>query len=136
MMPAPGEMDLDTLLKSMKPSLHPDTFAFATQSSQMPLPSTLKRQMVFQETEGTTIITTKESAEEHKLSYTFESRMITLNVQSSLDAVGFMAKITTRLAEKGMGVNPVSGFFHDHLFVPVEKVDEAMEVLKALIEEA
>jgi hypothetical protein len=36
-------------------------------------------------------------------------------VHSSLDAVGFMAAVTTRLAKINIGVNPVSGFYHDHL---------------------
>lgn len=68
----------------------------------------------------------------HGLEYVFECRMITLNVHSSLEAVGFMAVVATRLAEKGMGVNPVSGWWHDHLFVPVGREVEAIEVLRSL----
>lgn len=55
--------------------------------------------------------------------------MITCNVHSSLEAVGFIAVLGTKLAQHGISVNPVSGFFHDHLFVPVEKAEEAMRVL-------
>lgn len=62
--------------------------------------------------------------------------MITLNVQSSLDAVGFMAVIATRLAKCGMGVNPVSGFLHDHLFVPVGREEDAVRELTAFAEES
>lgn len=62
--------------------------------------------------------------------------MITLNVHSSLEAVGFLAVIASRLAGKGMGVNPVSGFFHDHLFVPVGREEEALAVLEAVAVEA
>jgi hypothetical protein len=40
--------------------------------------------------------------------------------------------ITTRLAAAGMGVNPVSAYFHDHLFVPAGRAEEAMAVLHAL----
>lgn len=61
--------------------------------------------------------------------------MITLNVHSSLEAVGFMAVIATKLAEKGMGVNPVSGYYHDHLFVPVGREEEALRTLQKLSEE-
>jgi uncharacterized protein len=40
--------------------------------------------------------------------------MITPNVHSSLEAVGFIfARVASKLAERGIGANPVSGFFHD-----------------------
>ena len=54
--------------------------------------------------------------------------MITLNIHSSLEAVGFLAAITARLAAAGMGVNPVAGYFHDHLFVPAERAEDAMAI--------
>ena len=62
--------------------------------------------------------------------------MITLNVHSALDAVGFLARVTTRLASLGMGVNPVAGYFHDHLFVPVDRAEEAMTALHEMAREA
>ena len=51
------------------------------------------------------------------------------HVHSSLAAVGFIARIATELAREGMGVNPVSGFYHDHLFVPDGREDEALAIL-------
>ena len=62
--------------------------------------------------------------------------MITLNVHSSLEAVGFMAVISAKLAENGIGCNPVSRFFHDHVFVPIGKEHEAVNVLEELAAEA
>ena len=56
--------------------------------------------------------------------------MITLTVHSSLEAVGFLAAITARLAAAGISVNAVSGFYHDHLFVPEHKADEALHHLQ------
>jgi hypothetical protein len=58
--------------------------------------------------------------------------MITLNVHSSLEAVGFIARVATELAKHGMGVNPVSGFYHDHLFVPEGRERDALEILGRL----
>ena len=60
--------------------------------------------------------------------------MITLTVHSALDAVGFLAAITARLAEAGISVNAVSAFHHDHLFVPVDRADEAMALLQNMSE--
>lgn len=81
------------------------------------------------------MIVTKECAEAKNLDYFFPCQMITLDVTSSLEAVGFMAVIATRLATRAMGVNPVSGFYHDHLFVPEGRGEEAVQVLAELAEE-
>jgi hypothetical protein len=64
--------------------------------------------------------------------YAFASRLITLTVHSALEAVGFLAAITVRLAEAGTSVNAVSAFHHDHLFVPVDRAHEAMGVLREM----
>ena len=66
------------------------------------------------------------------LSAQFRCRMITLEIHSSLQAVGFLAAVTARLAAADMGVNPVSGYFHDHLFVPEDRAEEAMRILSEL----
>ena len=128
----PGETDLQKLLGSMSPELLPGIFVFATLLPGTPMPAGINPVMIFRESEGDTLILLEEEARAADLLAVFPSRMITLNVQSSLDAVGFLAAITTRLATAGMGVNPVSGYFHDHLFVPADHAEEAMTVLRAL----
>lgn len=85
------------------------------------------------------MITTLESAQDHSYEeqqYTFPCRMITCNVHSSLEAVGFMSKLTVVLAQRGIGCNPVSGYFHDHLFVSEDKSQEALAALEGLAAEA
>lgn len=124
-----GETNLGTLLSSMTPELVEGVYVFATVSS---IPTGLRPRMIFQELEGTTLILLREEAEASELAFEFPSRMITLNIHSSLDAVGFMARIATALAAENMGVNPVSAFFHDHLFVPEDRASDAMMVLQDL----
>jgi uncharacterized protein len=58
--------------------------------------------------------------------------MITLRIHSSLEAVGFLARIAAELARLGISVNVVSAFHHDHLFVPAGRAEEAMAALRAL----
>jgi hypothetical protein len=134
--PAPGETSLSALLLTLQLSLDSKTFVFLTFPSTQSPPPSLFVQMSFQESEGLTIITTQESAALHKLECTFPSKMITLNIHSSLEAVGFMAAISTQLTKHGIGANPVSGFFHDHCFVPLGKEQEAIRVLSELAAEA
>jgi len=127
-----GETDLKILLGSMQPELQPDVMVFATLPAPGNLPDGLEPVMTFREREGWTCIVAAEAARKAGIAGTFRCRMITLNVHSSLEAVGFLAVIATRLAEAGMGVNPVSACHHDHLFVPAGRADEAMAILRDL----
>lgn len=138
-----GETNLDHLIRSMEPTLHPDEFVFSTFSdttnsrfgtdhSEL---LALNPIMLFKESEGVTLILEHTKALRCGVEFEFPCRMITLNIHSSLDAVGFLARITNALAALDMGVNPVSGFFHDHLFVPTAKADIAMRELRRLSEE-
>ena len=130
-----GEHDLVTLLRSLNAVLQPDTYVFVSRPGQG-IPPDLVPRMVFQESEGTTFIVLRDEAEALGWSYEFPCRMITLNIHSALDAVGFLARITTVLAKARMGVNPVSGFYHDHLFVPEDRADDAMAILAQLAAES
>lgn len=130
-----GETDLNTLLGTLVPKLNDGIFVFATRSHN-DIPQGLKPIMSFQEAEGTTLILLQSDAKFYNIEYEFPSRMITLDIHSSLEAVGFMAVIATALAHEGMGVNPVSGFYHDHLFVPDGRQKDAMRILTALAKSA
>ena len=123
-----GETDLDVLLASMTARLVDGVFVFATLTDSS-LPIGLKPRMIFQEEEGTTLILLQSEAEAYGIDFEFPCRMITLNVHSALEAVGFIARIATELAAKGMGVNPVAGFYHDHLFIPLGREQDALEVI-------
>ena len=131
----PGETNLQKLLGSMSPELVAGIFVFATLPPGTSTPAGINPVMIFRERGGDTLILLEEEAKAAGLSSAFRSRMITLNIHSSLDAVGFLAAITARLAVAGMGVNPVSGYFHDHLFVPADRADEAMTILEGLAAE-
>jgi hypothetical protein len=121
-----SETDLAVLIRAMSPRLLPGLFVFATVEA---VPPGLDPVMTFREAEGITLILSKDQAVAAGLAWTFPSRMITLEVNSSLEAVGFLAAITGRLAEAGIPVNPVSGFHHDHLFMPEGRAEEAMAIL-------
>ncbi|ERF71328.1 hypothetical protein EPUS_03482 [Endocarpon pusillum Z07020] len=138
-----GETDLSVLLSTLHFTVHPKVFVFATTpidmspSPQSKLPPSAI-QMSFREAEGTTVITTLDDLKKYHpdLEYQFPCRMITLQVHSSLEAIGFLATVASKLAYKGISCNPVSGYYHDHLFVPVAMVDDALEVLTKTAEDA
>jgi hypothetical protein len=131
-----GESDLKKLLAAITPELLPGIHLFVTFEPGASIPENLEPVMLFREREGTTLILLEDEARSTGLTASFRCRMITLNIHSSLEAIGFLAAITTRLAAAGMGVNPVSGFYHDHLFVPAERAEEAVELLRQLADES
>lgn len=127
-----GERDRDALLRQMEPELRPGIFVFCTIAADETIPAAVDPLLTFREQEGTTVVALLEHAERSGLRYEFASRLITLTVRSALDAVGFLATITARLAQAGISVNAVSAFHHDHLFVPVDRADEAIAVLREM----
>jgi len=131
-----GETNLKRLLAGMRPLMQPGIFVFATVPAGSPVPAGVEPVMVFRESEGLTLILEEAVGRKAGLDGTFHSRMITLEIHSSLDAVGFLAAITARLAEAGMGVNPVSAFYHDHLFVPADRAAEALRILETIARDA
>ncbi|SDH78736.1 MULTISPECIES: ACT domain-containing protein [Bradyrhizobium] len=127
-----AERDLATLLRDMKPEMHDGIFVFCTIAEGEELPATIRPLLTFREAEGTTLVSRQEEAERIGLPHQFASRLITLTVHSSLEAVGFLAAITARLARAGISVNAVSAFYHDHLFVPEHRGEEALHLLQNL----
>ncbi|KAJ6095787.1 hypothetical protein N7486_006533 [Penicillium sp. IBT 16267x] len=134
-----GEKNLTTLLSTMQPILDPQTYVFITTAqplSSLPL-TTLNPQLIAQETEGMTIVTTEALAMSHGFKETvFPCRKISLTIHSSLEAVGLIAAITHRLKDHKISTNVVSGFFHDHIYVPAGRAEDAMRVLGELAEDA
>ena len=126
-----GETNIDRLLAGMSARLIDGVHVFATLPDYR-IPAGLAPRMTFREAEGTTLIVLQSEAEAFGLAWEFPCRMISLEVHSALAAVGFLARITTALAKAGMGVNPVSGFYHDHLFIPDGREDEALAILAGL----
>ncbi len=128
-----AEMNLKKLLATMEPRLHPDVYVFACVPTEMAWSEYPDAWMAFREREGTTLVLERNLAESYGLDASFPSRMITLEAHSALAAVGFLAAVTGCLAELGVPVNPVSAYFHDHLFVPESQAERAMAALRSLM---
>ena len=128
----PGENDLAKLLQNMKPEMRDGVFVFCSIPFDKEIPAAFRPVHIFREREGTTLVMRREEAESAGLPHQFASRLITLTVHSSLEAVGFLAAITGRLAQAGISVNAVSAYYHDHLFVPEDRADETLRILEEM----
>jgi hypothetical protein len=87
---------------------------------------------VVREDEGQTVVLPRERADELGLPYDYVAAWITLQVASTLEQVGLTALFSRALADAGMSCNVLAGLHHDHLLVPAERADEAVELLRGL----
>jgi hypothetical protein len=127
-----GITDLEKLLFTMDPVISDENFVFCTSDRTMQELCDLNPWALIKENEGTTIILSEKSAKDNNLPYECIFKRITLNVHSSLEAVGLTAAISDKLSEFTISANVVAGYYHDHIFVQKDKAEEAVELLKEL----
>ena len=113
-----GERDLSRLLAALDPQLDAERYSFSAASD--PTLGASEFALV-REAEGVTLIRPDPSGEWARIS---------LGVHSSLDAVGLTAALSSRLAEIGISANIVAALYHDHIFVPWDRREEALEALR------
>ena len=118
--PGEGETDLARMLAALAPAVDARRFSFVL-ATGITLDSNAFA--LIREEEATTLVRVDPNGEWAR---------ITLKVHSSLSSVGLTAAITASLAERGIPANVVAATFHDHLFVPWNRRDEALGALHAL----
>ncbi|MFJ8622638.1 ACT domain-containing protein [Kitasatospora sp. NPDC093550] len=126
-----GETDLHALLRGMRPELHSGAYVFSTVADHV-VPAGVVPVVTAVEDEGLTIVARQEEADRSGLAYDYVAGWITLRIHSSLAAVGLTAAVSRALADAGISCNVVAAFHHDHLFVPYENAERAVEVLEQL----
>lgn len=128
-----GITDLPTLLSKLSPSLADEEYVFLNRnSSNLGAWEVLTPFAVIVEEEGLTWIVPREQAEAEGEAYDGLFRRITLQIHSSLTAVGLTATVAQALYQCDISVNIVAAFYHDHLLVPAARAEEALRVIEAL----
>ncbi len=123
---------MNTLVKSMSPKLIDGDFVFCSVSEKRLSEMRITPLSIFKEEEGIAIIVTRQTADINSLTYSRIWSLITLTVHSDLSAVGFLALITDKLTKSEISVNVISAYYHDHLFVPKEKTEQALSLLNEI----
>lgn len=121
---------LESLLQNLAPRLNTGEFVFCIDDGRV-----VESEFVigsFREHEGRTIVLPREKAEQLGLDYEAVMSWITLDVDSSLQAIGLTARVATALAQDGIACNVIAAYHHDHLFIPSEDATRAMDILNAL----
>ena len=131
-----GETNLSKLIANMQPVAEQKDYVFLCVSEHdYQSAHKLRPVVTVQEAEGWTIIVPKDIAEQSGHQYQAVYQRITLNVHSSLEAVGLTAAFASQLASHGLSANVVAGYYHDHIFIEKDKVVDALQSLQALTEQ-
>lgn len=123
-----GLTNLHEILGSLRPSVRPGRYVVVTDAAAVEAQAHAR----IAEDEGVTLVLDQEVADAAGLSYDAVFGWITLEAHTSLEAVGVTAAVATTLARVGLSCNVLAGFYHDHLLVPADHIDEAVEVLGGL----
>ena len=126
-----GMTDLDAMLRTLTVARKPGEFVYVLTDDREDAHD-LRAHAVIVEAEGVTAIIPRETADRVGLDYDYVAAWLTLEIHSSLEAVGLTAAFSRALGEAGISCNVLAGFHHDHILVPAERADEAVRVLLSL----
>ena len=126
-----GKKNIDYILKNLNPRLNPDDYIFTIVNS---LDSIDINEILayIRESEGISLIMKKSVADFLQVPYFGVWSWITLDVHSSLDAVGLTSVVSNAFSEIGLSCNIVAGYHHDHIFIQKEMAEKAMNTLAIL----
>lgn len=123
--------NLQEILRSLDAVREPGVFAYVSVPHGSDV-SALPYLAYFREREGISLILPEQAAHQAHLPILFRCAWISLTVHSDLEATGLTAAFSKALSERGISCNVVAAAFHDHIFVPNDRADEALKCLDAL----
>ncbi|MDQ1624362.1 MAG: hypothetical protein QOH19_2780 [Actinomycetota bacterium] len=129
-----GEKDLRTLLATMHPVRRDGEYVYVLWPHGKEPAGGIAAAV--REAEGLTVVMPRAEADGLGLSYDVDGAWATLQVHSSLEAVGLTAAVSAALTDAGISCNVLAGVRHDHLLVPVAGAERALEVLRKLAEDS
>lgn len=124
-----GEADLERLLRGLSVRRRDGVYCFV--SGEWPVLDTEAHAIIL-EPEGHTYVVTVDDARRAGAPVEFEAAWLTLQVHSSLEAVGLTAAFSRALADLDIACNVLAGYYHDHVLVPVDRSDEAIAAIRRL----
>ena len=119
---------INEIIKNLNPKLNKGEYVFCSIKDINDI-NMIDIVSSFKESEGYSIIISKEEAIKNSLHFYFVSAWITLEINSSLDSIGLTSAFSKELTEAGISCNVLAGYHHDHIFVPYHKKAKAMKIL-------
>ena len=126
-----GIADLKETLSSIKVSCDGIEYGFASIENNADIDRN-KVLATFQENGRVALIASAEYLSAQKIEQEGPYAKLTIDIHTSLELVGLTAVLATKLADNGISANVVAAFYHDHVFVPYERKDEAVRLIESL----
>ena len=127
-----GETDLAILLRSMKPILHDEPYGIVASTSDVKPEYATEMFAVIREQEAMTLVATQSQLQHAGYDARDQWARISLEIHSSLSAVGLTAAFAAKLGSKNISANVIAGFYHDHIFVQWSERHNAVQALQEL----
>jgi len=131
-----GETDLRKILVGLSPIADDADYGFGLVPAGQTPPAGMSIFALMHEPEGTTLIAPSDQLAAAGLVHTPGWSKITLTIHSSLSAVGLTAAVAAALTDAGISANVVAAYYHDHVFVPLNRREDAISILKKLAQTA
>lgn len=120
--------ETEAMIRGMAPDLVPGRVAFRSVPESEAADMLATARAMVREAEGVSLIVPLSDDDDE----TQAMRQITLGVLSALDGIGLTAAVSSALAARGIPCNIVAAYRNDHVFVPENRAEEALEALKRL----
>lgn len=124
--------DLKEVFKTASLIVHPDKFVFAKVKTT---PLTGDHFSIIQDKDEITVITTKDKLKELDLIETSPKDRSLLEIKFSPDSPdipGFLATISSAIAQAGISISVISTYSKDNLLISIEETDKVVQILKNL----
>ncbi len=125
-----GATDVEAMLASLSVIRRPGEYTVSTLATAPAAGEGVE--VILAEAEAWTVVAERAVADARGWPYGFVAAWLTLEVHSSLEAVGLTAAFSAALGSAGISCNVLAGYFHDHLLVPVDRADDALAALHGL----
>ena len=118
-------------LRSLAPVRQPGVYTFVSVPDLAAL-AAVAPVATIREPEGWSAVVTEHDARALGLPVVWRAAWILMSAQTALEEVGITAAFAQALAAVDISCNVIAGLRHDHLFVPVERADDALVALRRL----
>ncbi|WP_047869022.1 ACT domain-containing protein [Nocardiopsis sp. RV163] len=125
--------ELERLLAGTRVRTRSGVYVFTTVPDRASLPEGVRPVATVVEDEALTVVCPRQEADAAGLPYDGAAAWITLEAPAGAREAALVAAVAAALTGAGLPCDVVSGFHHDHVFVPEEAEERAVAVLRALL---